>query len=100
MSCQFSKREFYEKLEEIITDAIKDRSDVLPDELVKNLIDKLSDIPTFNGTSITNETVKKNICLEIFRNADLYIKDIDLQIKVSIPRKKIRLKQKKVSEEK
>jgi len=33
--------------------------------------------------------------LEILRSANLYVKDIDFQIKISIPRKNLKLKHKK-----
>ena len=92
--CQFSKREVYKKLEEIISVAVKDRSDVLPEELVEDLIEKFSEIPMFNGAKIETDKLETDIAKEILRCADLYKKDLDFQIMVSLRRKDLRLKQK------
>ena len=97
--CQFSKREIYNKLEEIINVAIKDRSDVLPEELLEHLIEKYSEIPMFNGFNIKSDEIEKNITKEILRCADAYKKDLDFQIMVSLRRKDLRLKQKLAIEE-
>jgi len=97
--CQFSKREIYNKLEEIIEVAVKDRSDVLPDELVENLIDKLSEIPMFDGINIKNDNIREQIIRMLTKAADEYKKDLDFQIMVSKRRKALRLKQKTVIEE-
>jgi len=87
-------------LEERINDAIHDRSDVLPEELIKDFIEKCSEIPIFNGTDIIdNDNIKENIINEISKYANLYKKDLDFQIMVSTRRKDIRLKQKNALEE-
>ena len=93
--CQFSKREIYEKLEEIITNAIKDRSDVLPEELMNNVINKYSEIPTLNGT---DNDIMEEITTHISRYADIYKKDIEFQVMVSVRGQDLRLKQKKALE--
>ncbi|UCC21269.1 MAG: hypothetical protein JSV62_08325 [Promethearchaeota archaeon] len=92
--CQFSKREIYNKLEEIIQVAVKDRSDVLPEELLYEFIEKYAEIPIFNGISINSEYFEDKIAKDIFRCADLYKKDLDFQITVSLRRRDLRLKQK------
>jgi len=97
--CQFSKREIYNKLEEIINIAVKDRSDVLPEELNEDLVDKFAEIPMFNGINIKSDDFEKNIAREILRFADLYKKDLDFQITVSLRRRDLRLKQKLALEE-
>jgi hypothetical protein len=97
--CQFSKKEIYKKLEEIIQIAVKDRSDVLPDELIENLIDKFSEIPMFNGINIKNKEMEGKIAQEILSYSDLYKKDLDFQVMVSLRRKDLRLKQKLALEE-
>ena len=97
--CQFSKREIYNKLEEIIGVAVKDRSDVLTEELIEDVIEKFAEIPMFNGINIKSEDFKKNIAKEIMRCADLYKKDLDFQITVSLRRRDLRLKQKLALEE-
>ncbi|MFW9829796.1 MAG: hypothetical protein ACFFEY_19640 [Candidatus Thorarchaeota archaeon] len=97
--CQFSKREIYEKLEEVINIAIKDRSDVLAEELIENVIAKYSEIPLFDGVNIRDEDLEKSIAKEIFNYADLYKKDLEFQIMVSLRRKDLRIKQKLAIEE-
>ena len=92
--CPFSKRELYNKLEERINVAIHDRLDVLPDELIKGLIEKCSEIPIFNGTDIQDDDIKENIINEISNSANLYKKDLDFQIMVSSRRKDVRITQK------
>lgn len=97
--CQFSKREIYNKLEDIIGVAVKDRSDVLPEDLLKNLIDTLSEIPIFKGLNIKSDDIREQIIKMIIKAADEYKKDLDFQIMVSNRRKALRLKQKKSLEE-
>ncbi len=92
--CQFSKKEIYKKIEERIINAIHDRSDVLPDELRKNFIEKCSEIPIFYGTNIDEDEIKNTISSEISKYANIYKKDLDFQIMVSTRRKDVRLKQK------
>ncbi len=90
MLCQFSKREIYSLLEKIISSAIKHRSDVLSEFLLKNLIEKCSEIPIFNGTYIKEEVDKENIVEEIVRSANIYKKDLDFQITLLLRRKDLR----------
>ncbi|MFX1380479.1 MAG: hypothetical protein ACFFA4_15445 [Promethearchaeota archaeon] len=99
IGCQFSKREMYKKLEEMINVAIKDRSDVLPVELLVDLIEKHSEIPIFKGTNLKEDIFKENIVKELVRSADIFKKDLDFQIMVSSRRKESRLKQIKALEE-
>jgi len=97
--CQFSKREIYKKLEELINVAVKDRLDVLPEDLLENVIEKFSEIPMFDGIYIKSEEIESGIPKEILRCAETYKKDLDFQIMVSIRRKDLRLKQKLALEE-
>ena len=96
--CQFSKREIYKKLEEIMTIAVKDRSDVLAEELL-DIIDKFSELSIFDGIGIESENIEKQITQKLVNYADLYKKDLDFQIMVSLRRKDLRLKQKLAMEE-
>ena len=96
--CQFSKREMYTKLEEIINIAIKDRSDVLPEEMINELIHKYSEIPMFNGINIIEEDIDENLAGLILKYADDYKKDFEFQIMVSTRRKSLRLKQREALE--
>ncbi len=91
--CQFSKKDIYKKLEEIMSIAVKDRSDVLPEELLED-IEKFSEISIFDGFSIERDEIEKEIARKMLRLADLYKKDLDFQIMVSLRRKDLRLKQK------
>lgn len=95
MLCQFSKREIYEKLEEIINIAIKDRSDVLPEDLVNNVINKYSEIPTLNETE---NDIMEEITTHMSKYADIYKKDIQFQVMVSVRRQDLRLNQKSALE--
>ncbi len=96
--CQFSKREMYTRLEEIIDIAIKDRSDVLPEEMITELIEKHSEIPNFNGTNLIEEKNNDKIIELILKYADDYKKDFDFQIMVSNRRESLRLKQRETLE--
>ncbi|MFX1574133.1 MAG: hypothetical protein ACFFB0_15420 [Promethearchaeota archaeon] len=96
--CQFSKREMYTRLEEIIEVAFKDRSDVLPEEMVFELIEKYSEIPIFNGINLIKEKNSEKIIELILKYADDYKKDFDFQIMVSKRRKSLRLKQREALE--
>ncbi|MFX1327836.1 MAG: hypothetical protein ACFE91_06800 [Promethearchaeota archaeon] len=94
MLCQYSKREIYNKLEEIIHTAVRDRSDVLPDELNEELVKKFSELPIFNGTEIKDNSVKMVTAKKIMKSANLYKKDLSFQIMVASKRTETRLKQK------
>ncbi|MFW9939669.1 MAG: hypothetical protein ACFFFT_01415 [Candidatus Thorarchaeota archaeon] len=96
--CQFSKPEMYSKLEELMSVAIKDRSDVLPEEIQEILLRNYSEIPMFDGIYIRGDNAEDNIIENILKLAVEYKKDLDFQIMVSDRRKAIRLKQKEVLE--
>ncbi len=72
---------------------------MLPEDLVKNLIIKYSELPMFNGTHIKDNITKEKITKEILWNADIYRNELKFQIMVSLPRRQLRLKQRKVLEE-
>ncbi len=97
IDCQFSKREVYKRLQEKISLAFKDRSDVLPQEISEDLVEKYSEISVFNGTAIENNSMD-DIVKEILRCADIYKKDLDFQIMVSSRRTSSRLQHKKALE--
>ena len=96
--CQFSKREMYGKLEEMISVAIKDRSDVLSDNIQDELSQKYAEIPMFNGIYIRGENKEENVAETILKFADDNKKDLEFQIMVSSRRTSLRLKQKEVLE--
>ena len=91
--CQFSRREIYGKLEEMLKIAIKDRSDVLPEDMCEILVQSFSEIPSFKGIYITKEKSKEDIAENILKYADDYKKDLEFQIMVSARRKALRIKQ-------
>ncbi|MFX1280401.1 MAG: hypothetical protein ACFFA3_13415 [Promethearchaeota archaeon] len=96
--CQFSKREMYDKLEEMMGIAIKDRSDVLPEEMLEILVGKYSEIPIFDGIFIKEESNNDSLIENILKFSDDYKKDLDFQIMVSSRRKTLRLKQQEALE--
>ncbi|MFX1317214.1 MAG: hypothetical protein ACFE9T_15235 [Promethearchaeota archaeon] len=97
--CQFSKREIYNILQEAISIAIKDRSDVLPEDLLNVLIKDYSEIPIFQGINIEDKQIEKSIIENLFEFADNYKKDLEFQIMVSSRRQDLRLKQKEIMEQ-
>jgi hypothetical protein len=96
--CQFSKKDLYGKLEEVIDIAIKDRSDVLPEEMVDLLVGKYSEIPMFDGIYVNGEDCDENIVENILGFAYDFKKDLDFQIMVSARRKTLRMQQKEALE--
>ena len=96
--CQFSKREMYGKLEEMIDVAVKDRSDVLSENLQKILAEKYGEIPMFKGIYNQGEKCEEDVVESIFKYADDNKKDLEFQIMVSSRRKSLRLKQKEILE--
>jgi hypothetical protein len=96
--CQFSKREMYDKLEEMIKIAIKDRSDVLPEEMLDILLGNYAEIPIFDGIFIKGDSTEDKIVENILKFSDDYKKDLDFQIMVSSRRKTLRLKQQEALE--
>jgi hypothetical protein len=96
--CQFSKREMYGKLEEMITIATKDRTDVLTEDLQKFLVEKYAEIPMFNGIYIEGGKCEEDVVEGILKFADHNKKDLEFQIMVSSRRTSLRLKQKEILE--
>jgi hypothetical protein len=96
--CQFSKREMYGKLEEMIDIAVKDRSDVLSEDLQNVLTEKYAEIPMFKGIYNEGEKCEEDVVESILKYADDNKKDLEFQIMVSSRRKSLRLKQKEILE--
>ena len=95
--CQFGKREIYESMQEGMDMAIKDRSDVLPEELLKFLIN-YGEIPIFGGINIDEEKFNNEIIDKIMEFSDEYKKDLEFQTMVSSRRTDLRLRQKERKE--
>ncbi len=97
--CQFSSKQNYVKIKQMISLAIKDRSDVLPEGTFSKLIEDCSEIPIFGGMDIQDEISRQNILNELLKCAETYKKDIEFQVMVSIRRQDLRLKQQRALEE-
>jgi len=95
--CQFSKREIYNQMQEALEQAIKDRSDVLPKELIDFLIN-FGEIPIFGGENIDKKNNREKLTDKILIFADDYKKDLEFQIMVSGRRTDIRLREKERKE--
>jgi len=77
--CQFSKHERYNEMIEALDSAIKERSDVLPEELLRPIIKNYAEIPTFGGRTIITEESEIDLIEHILKYAKTYKKDIDFQ---------------------
>ncbi|MFX0057058.1 MAG: hypothetical protein ACFE85_01265 [Candidatus Hodarchaeota archaeon] len=77
--CQFSKHERYNEMIVALDSAIKDRADVLPEELLNPIIKKYAEIPTFDGQEINSEETELELVKNILKYAKTYKKDIDFQ---------------------
>ncbi|TFG20453.1 MAG: hypothetical protein EU533_06115 [Promethearchaeota archaeon] len=90
--CQFSKEETYNSMEEGLEEAIKDRSDVLPEALLKILAD-YGELSIFGGIDLEKENVKQQLVDNILILEEEYRKDLEFQIMVSKRRIERRLSQ-------
>lgn len=95
--CQFSEQSIYNEMSEEMEMSIKDRSDVLPKDLLDVLINEYSEIPIFGGIRFKEN--KQLIAEKIIGFSDEYKKDLEFQIMVSSRRMDLRLKQKQRKEE-
>lgn len=95
--CQFGNRDIYDNMQEGLDMAIKDRSDVLPEDLLKFLID-YGEIPIFGGINIDEEKIYSEIINKIIEFAEEYKKDLEFQTMVSSRRTDLRLRQKERKE--
>jgi hypothetical protein len=90
--CQFSKEEIYANMEEGLEEAIKDRSDVLPEDLLK-MLKEFGELSIFGGIDLEQENIKEEIVDNIIIFEDDYRKDLEFQIMVSKRRTERRLSQ-------
>ncbi|HEC93691.1 MAG TPA: hypothetical protein ENI51_12050 [Candidatus Atribacteria bacterium] len=96
--CQFGKQETYEMMIDGLEQAIRDRSDVLPDELIEILIN-YGEIPIFGGINIDDPNMNEKIIKEVIELSRKYKKDLEFQIMVSQKRMELRLRQKESNKE-
>ncbi|MHA1273573.1 MAG: hypothetical protein ACTSVV_02940 [Promethearchaeota archaeon] len=96
--CQFGKQETYEMMKDGLEQAIRDRSDVLPDELMEILIN-YGEIPIFGGINVDDPNMNEKIIKEVIELSRKYKKDLEFQIMVSQKRMELRLRQKESNKE-
>jgi hypothetical protein len=77
--CQFSKHQSYNEMIEALDAAIKDRADVLPEDLLNPIIKEYAEIPTFRGQEINSEETELELIRNLLKYAKTYKKDIDFQ---------------------
>lgn len=80
--CQFGKQEKYIHLIEELDSAIKDRTDVLPSDVIEILMKEYSEIELFGGMNITEETEEIEMIDKLLKFAHKYNKDIEFQLMV------------------
>lgn len=80
--CQFGKQEKYIHLIEELDSAIKDRTDVLPSDVIEILMKDYSEIELFGGMNITEETEEIEMIDKLLKFAHKYNKDIEFQLMV------------------
>jgi hypothetical protein len=80
--CQFSKQESYQYLFETIDSALKNRTDVLPDELQELLKTHYAELPSFGGFWINDEEKEVEIIKQLIKYAIQYKKDMEYQVMV------------------
>ena len=82
LTCQFGKQERYQDLIETLDLAIKDRADVLSDDLLKELSESFSEIPTFGGINIKEEENEEKMINTLLEFSSKFKKDIEFQTMV------------------
>ena len=82
LTCQFGKPNRYQYLKETLDLSIKDRADVLSDDLLNELSKKFSEIPTFGGVNIKEEENEKKMINTLLEFSSKYKKDIEFQTMV------------------
>lgn len=80
--CQFGKHEKYDDLNETLAIALKERTDVLPDELLIILKEKYSEIPLFGGINFSVDDQEVNMITQLVNFANRYKKDLEFQYMV------------------
>ena len=82
LTCQFGKQDRYQDLIEALDLAIKDRADVLSDDLLKELSESFSEIPTFGGINIKEEENEEKMINTLLEFSSKFKKDIEFQTMV------------------
>lgn len=89
--CQFSNKTFYNDTTSLFESYIKERIDVLPEELRNFILFELGEIPLFGGIEIKPDE-RKPLNNQIMDFVERYHSDIEFQISVSKHRQKVHLK--------
>lgn len=89
--CQFSNKTFYNDTTSLFESYIKERIDVLPEELRNFILFELGEIPLFGGMEI-HPNERKPLDDKILDFVERYHSDIEFQISVSKHRQKVHLK--------
>jgi DNA-binding transcriptional ArsR family regulator len=92
LMCQFAIKEDYREIRDEFDLNIKNRSDVLPEEIIKYL-NGIAELPIFGGFNPLNENKFEEISTKLKELAERYSQDIDFQSSVAKRRRDIRLKQ-------
>ena len=80
--CQFGEQKRYNQLITELDSALKDRTDVLPSELIEILINEFSEISLFGGLNVSKESEEVEMIEKLLKYAHKYHKDIDFQLMV------------------
>jgi hypothetical protein len=94
--CQFSFRKEYGEMKDAMEMALKDRMDVLPEELSNYLNENYGELPIFGGVIIKldDDTIRTDIVEKFLEFSEKYNKDLEFQIMVSKRRQELRMRQK------
>ncbi|MBD3353851.1 MAG: hypothetical protein GF364_20380 [Candidatus Lokiarchaeota archaeon] len=90
--CQFGNRSFYQESTELMSSYIKERIDVLPEELRNFILFELGELPLFNGIKVEPDKLNE-INEKIIDYVERFHSDIEFQISVSKHRQKVHLNQ-------
>ena len=95
--CQFGNKNFYNESTEMFESYIKERIDVLPDELRTFILTELGELPLFGGIILNPDEIN-SIVVKILDYVERYHSDIEFQMSVSKHRQKIHLKRRENKE--
>jgi hypothetical protein len=80
--CQFGKHEKYDYLNEALAISLKERTDVLPDELLTILKEKYSEISLFGGINFSVDEEEINMIKQLVNFSNRFKKDLEFQFMV------------------
>lgn len=89
--CQFGSKQFYREATDSFESLIKERIDVLPEELRNFILFEIGELPIFKGIFMSQEKLE-DLNSKILDFVERYHNDIEFQISVSKHRQKVHLK--------